>query len=69
MKEEVTGEWRNLNIEQLSDLYCSLIFFSGYIYKIGKNEVDMECDKYGDREELHTLFCCLNLKERTTWKT
>jgi hypothetical protein len=26
-RDEVTGEWRKINNEELSDLYCSLIIF------------------------------------------
>ena len=44
-RDEVTGEWRKLHNEELSDLY-SLTEYC----KIAKNEMGGECGVYGARE-------------------
>ena len=48
MRDEVTGEWRKLHNDKLSDLY----FFTQYSAggKIEKNEMGGACGAYGGEE-------------------
>jgi len=43
--DEVTGEWRKLHMDELSDLYCSGD-------QIEKNEMGGSCSAYGERRGL-----------------
>jgi len=42
-RDEVTGEWRKLHNEELSDLYCS----PNIVRVIKKNEMGGACSAYG----------------------
>jgi len=44
-RDEVTGEWRRLHNEELSDLYSSPNICAGV--KIEKNEMGWACGAYG----------------------
>jgi hypothetical protein len=62
-RDEVTGEWRKLHYEELSDLYCS----TNIIWVIRSRRMRWEghvaCMRRG---EVHTEFWWENLSERTT---
>jgi len=45
-RDEVTGEWRKLHNEELSNLYSS----TNIIRVIEKNEMDGACSAYGEEE-------------------
>jgi hypothetical protein len=47
-KDEVTGDWRRLNKEELNDLYLSPNIIQGD--QIKKNEVGGACSTYGGGE-------------------
>ena len=65
-RDEVTGEWRKLQNEELKDLYCSpnivqviksrRMRWAGHVARMGRGEV-------------YTGFWWGKLIERTTWKT
>ena len=62
---EVTGEWRKLHKEELSDLYSSPNIFRMIESKKvrgARHAARMEV------EEVNTGFWWGNLRERTTWK-
>jgi hypothetical protein len=49
-RDEVTGEWRKLHIEELNDLYCSPnivraieIRWTGHVDRMGKGETCTGC--------------------------
>ena len=45
-RDEVTGEWRRLNNEELNDMYVLLAQFCA-VDKIEKNEMGWACGAYG----------------------
>ena len=52
-KEEVTGEWRKLHNEELTDLYCS----PNIVRVIKSREVGGACSTYGGEESRIQGFC------------
>jgi hypothetical protein len=64
-RDEITGEWRKLHNEWLSDLYSPNIVrviksrgmrWAGNVARMG-------------RVEVYRRFCWANLRQETTWKT
>jgi len=47
-RDEVTGDWRKLHNEELSDLYCSPNIVR--VIKSKKNEMGGACSAYGGEE-------------------
>jgi len=63
--DEVTGEWRKFNYEELHDLYWS----SDVIQLIKQTEVCGACHMYGVGEKCRQGFCRETGRKETTWKT
>jgi hypothetical protein len=53
-KDEVTGEWRKLYTEELTDLYSTKYYYSGD--QIEKNEMGGACGMYGGEERCIQCF-------------
>jgi len=49
-RDEVTGDWRTLNNEDLNDLYYTKYYLDDQI----KNEMDGACSTYGRIGGVHT---------------
>jgi hypothetical protein len=60
-RDEVTGEWRKIHLEELTNIYSSPDIIR--VIKPDKNEMSWACSIYGERRGV-TRFCCGNLRER-----
>jgi hypothetical protein len=61
-RDEVTGEWRKLPNEQLSDMYSSPTTFRAIKSRIMR----LTRETWG-KEEAYTRFCWGNQRERDHW--
>ena len=65
-RNEVTGEWRRLNNEELIDLYYTTYYLGD---QIRKNEMGGGCSTYGGMGEVHIGMLWGDRREEITWKT
>jgi hypothetical protein len=61
-RDEVTGEWRKLDNEDINDLYCSPNIVQVFISRRMRWAGDVAC--MIERGEVHTEFWWGNLRER-----
>jgi len=61
-RDEVTGHWRRLHNEELSDMCCSPNII--WVMEIRKNEMGGACGSYGGAGGVHIRFRWRELRER-----
>jgi len=66
-RDEVTGEWRRLDNEELNGLYSYTQIYSGD--QIQKNEMGGPCSMYGTEERCIQGFGVETWGKETSWKT